>query len=268
MGPVTESRASRQDPPGPTTPQLSVTLGRLQTLCRHQVPFLLREFVCPAHQYVPNTFSSLSLARALGTQEAAASVHAPRGSRLASQGGGNHPHAALRGSAGSWGNVSKGSQHEAGQDVHRAQSPCPQLTSDLCRAYGQNWNGGRAGPGEARVHGAGGTGLSPHCTNGEAGLVPCSGLLRLPEKEPGWEPPPTPWPSAGWLEGSEEGIGQSPMPSTLVQGRAGLGRKLPRGCLSAPGRALLCPVPSQAGGICRVRAWSWLRLGTSWSHSL
>lgn len=44
------------------------------------------------------------------------------------------------GSGGSQGNVSKGSQHEAGQDAHRAPSLHPLLTSDLWRAYAQNWS--------------------------------------------------------------------------------------------------------------------------------
>lgn len=48
---------------------------------------------------------------------------------------------------------------------------------------------------------------------------------------------------------------------------------MPRGVPGTPGPAfLLCPrtppPPAQAGGIYSIRAWSWLRLGTSWSHNL
>lgn len=91
------------------------------------------------------------------------------------------------GSADSWWNVSKGSQ-PGRQDAHRAQSLHPQLTSDLCRAYGQNWNGRRSRCWRSRFRGLGGQGCHHHCRDEETGFVPCSGLLWLSEKEPGREP--------------------------------------------------------------------------------
>lgn len=59
---MTEPRTSRKDPASPTTPHLSVTLGRLQTLSRHQAQFPFGELVCSDNQCVLSTFSGLALA--------------------------------------------------------------------------------------------------------------------------------------------------------------------------------------------------------------
>lgn len=97
---------------------------------------------------------------------------------------------------------------------------------------------GGAGRGAATVTGCLGGQGHPHCT-GETGLMPRSGLFRLHEK--------------------------ARAPFLLHALDPYIRARCPEVVRSAPGWDPLSPMPSRAGGICRVRAPSWLRLGSSWS---
>lgn len=181
---------------------------------------------------------------------------------MAVQGGRTKSVITSGGSAGSWWSVSKGSQ--PGRDAHRARALHPQLTSDLWRAHGHNRNGGRS-----RFLGLGGQGCHHHCRDEETGFVPCSGLLWLSEKVPGPEP--------RFLPHAQARAGERVLRAYWTElhvldphVRAGArGGRCPEvsGVLQARDFSFV-PTPSHAGGICRVRVWSWLRLGTRWSRPL